>query len=53
MLAHGPARPLRIAVAVLVPAELEEICITLVLPRPRANVRSNAKAVEIRRETTA
>jgi CDP-diacylglycerol--glycerol-3-phosphate 3-phosphatidyltransferase len=53
MLAHGPTLPLRVAVAVLVLAELEEICITLVLPQPRTNVRSIAKAIELRRAMTA
>jgi cardiolipin synthase len=49
LFAHGPVLPFRIAVCVLVLAEVEEICITLVLPEPRSNVRFLAKAIEIRR----
>jgi phosphatidylglycerophosphate synthase len=48
LFAHGPTLPFRIAVCVLVLAELEEIAITLVLPAARANVRSLRKALEIR-----
>ena len=51
MFAHGPLLPLRIAVAILVLAEFEEICITLVLPEPRLNVRSLRKALELRRSS--
>ncbi len=49
LFAHGPTLPFRISVAVLVAAEAEEIAITLVLPEPRSNVRSVARALEIRR----
>jgi phosphatidylglycerophosphate synthase len=49
LFAHGPMVPLRIAVGVLVLAELEEIGITLILPEPRSNVRSIRKALELRR----
>ena len=49
LFANGPILPFRIAVCVLVLAEIEEICITLVLPEPRSNVRFLAKAIEIRR----
>ena len=53
LFAHGPTLPFRIAVCVLVLAELEEIAITLVLPAARANVRSLRKALEIRHTTRA
>jgi CDP-diacylglycerol---glycerol-3-phosphate 3-phosphatidyltransferase len=49
LFAHGPAFPFRIAVCVLVVAELEEICITMILPEPRANVRSLAAAIELKK----
>jgi phosphatidylglycerophosphate synthase len=49
MFARGPIFPLRIAVGVLVLAELEEIAITLVLPEPRSNVRFLGRALDIRR----
>jgi cardiolipin synthase len=48
LFAHGPTLPFRVAVCVLVLAELEEIAITLMLPAPRANVRSLRMALEIR-----
>ena len=48
MFAHGPTLPFRIAVGVLVLAELEEIAITLALPEARSNIRSVARALEIR-----
>ena len=51
MFARGPLLPLRIAVGVLVLAELEEICITLVLPEPRPNVPHLGKALGFRRTT--
>jgi CDP-diacylglycerol--glycerol-3-phosphate 3-phosphatidyltransferase len=51
LFAHGPVFPLRIAVGVLVLAEIEEIGITLILPEPRSNVRSIWKALAIRRTT--
>jgi cardiolipin synthase len=50
---RGPMFPFRIAVCVLVLAELEEIAITLVLPGARANVRSLRKALEIRQAVHA
>ncbi len=49
LFAHGPTLPFRIAVGVLVAAELEEIAITITLPEARSNVRSLGRAVEIRR----
>ena len=49
MLAHGPILPFRVGVCVLALAEAEEICITLVLPEPKSNVRSLRMAFEIRR----
>ncbi len=49
MFAHGPLWPLRLAVGVLALAELEEIGITLVLPKPHSNLRSIGKALAIRR----
>ncbi|HTE50795.1 MAG TPA: CDP-alcohol phosphatidyltransferase family protein [Kofleriaceae bacterium] len=51
--AGGPTWPLRIAAAVLVAAELEEIAITTVLPRPVTMVRSIGVARRIRRERFA
>jgi CDP-diacylglycerol--glycerol-3-phosphate 3-phosphatidyltransferase len=48
LFAHGPRLPFRIAVCVLVCAEIEEICITLILPKPKSNVRSYKRAMEIR-----
>ena len=48
--AHGPAWPFRLATAVLVCAELEEIAITAVLPAWRANVPSLGHALAVRRE---
>ncbi|MEO6874511.1 MAG: CDP-alcohol phosphatidyltransferase family protein [Opitutaceae bacterium] len=50
LFAHGPHWPFRMAVCVLVLAELEEIAITFVLPEPRSGVRSLGKALEIRRQ---
>jgi CDP-diacylglycerol--glycerol-3-phosphate 3-phosphatidyltransferase len=47
--AGGHAWPFRIATAVLVCAEVEEIAITAVLPAWRANVRSLGHALAIRR----
>jgi cardiolipin synthase len=44
---HGPTQLLRIAVYVLVVAELEEIGITFVLSEPRSDVRSLRKALII------
>lgn len=49
LLARGPDIPFRIAVCVLVVAELEEICITLVLPEAQSNVRSLAAAIELKK----
>lgn len=49
MFAHGPTLPFRLSVCVLVIAEIEEICITLVLPRPASNVRTVGRALAIRR----
>jgi CDP-diacylglycerol--glycerol-3-phosphate 3-phosphatidyltransferase len=49
----GSTWPLRIAAAVLVVAELEEIAITTVLPRPVTMVRSLSVALQIRRERFA
>jgi cardiolipin synthase (CMP-forming) len=53
LFAGGPTWPLRIAAAVLVAAELEEIAITTVLPRPVTMVRSLPVALRIRRERFA
>jgi CDP-diacylglycerol--glycerol-3-phosphate 3-phosphatidyltransferase len=53
LFAHGPHWPFRVAVVVLMVAELEEIAITLVLPEPRSGVRSLGKALEIRRGSKA
>jgi CDP-diacylglycerol--glycerol-3-phosphate 3-phosphatidyltransferase len=50
LFAGGPVWPLRVAAAVLVAAELEEIAITAVLPRPVAMVRSLAVALRLRGE---
>jgi hypothetical protein len=49
LIAHGPTLPVRIAVGVLVAAKLEEIAITLALPRASSNVRPLSRALEIRR----
>jgi phosphatidylglycerophosphate synthase len=49
LFAHGPTLPFRLAVCVLVLAEIEEIGITLVLPEPRSNVRSLQRAIGLRR----
>jgi len=46
--AGGPALPFRLATAVLVLAELEEIAITAVLPTWHANVPSLAHALALR-----
>ena len=51
--AGGPTWPLRLAAAALVAAELEEIAITTILPRPVTMVRSLAVARRIRRERFA
>jgi phosphatidylglycerophosphate synthase len=48
LFARGPSLPFRVAVCVLILAELEEISITLVLPVARANVRSLKMALDIR-----
>jgi cardiolipin synthase (CMP-forming) len=48
--AGGPTWPFRIAVGVLALAELEEIAITLILPRWRADVPSLRHALQVRRE---
>ncbi|MEO6993784.1 MAG: CDP-alcohol phosphatidyltransferase family protein [Lacunisphaera sp.] len=53
LFAHGPVLPLRIAICILVLAEVEEICITFILPEPRLNVRSFRKAIEIKRALTS
>jgi phosphatidylglycerophosphate synthase len=53
LFSHGPTLPFRIAVCVLVLAELEEIAITLALPVARANVRSLRSALEIRHSVRA
>jgi len=45
---HGSAYPLRIAVCFLAVAAIEEICVTLVLPEARSNVRSLEMALGIR-----
>jgi CDP-diacylglycerol--glycerol-3-phosphate 3-phosphatidyltransferase len=50
LFAGGPAWPFRLAVAVLVLAELEEIAITVVLPEWRANVPTLRHALRLRRE---
>lgn len=50
LFAHGPHWPFRVAVCVLIVAELEEIAITLVLPAPRSGVRSLGKALQISRK---
>jgi CDP-diacylglycerol--glycerol-3-phosphate 3-phosphatidyltransferase len=50
LFAQGSTVPLRIAVCVLVLAELEEIGITLVLREPRSNVRTLGQALQLRRE---
>lgn len=50
LFAGGPAWPFRLAVAVLVLAELEEIAVTAVLPRWRANVPTIFHALRIVRE---
>jgi CDP-diacylglycerol--glycerol-3-phosphate 3-phosphatidyltransferase len=50
LFAGGPALPFRIAAAVLVLAELEEIAITATLPAWRANVPSLRHARRLRRE---
>jgi CDP-diacylglycerol--glycerol-3-phosphate 3-phosphatidyltransferase len=50
LFAGGPAWPFRLAVAVLVLAELEEIAITAVLPEWRANVPTLRHALRLRRE---
>jgi CDP-diacylglycerol--glycerol-3-phosphate 3-phosphatidyltransferase len=49
LFARGPVLPFQLSVAVLVIAEIEEIAITLVLPRPHSNVRSLGRALELRR----
>lgn len=49
LFAGGPAWPFRLAVSVLVLAELEEIAITAVLPEWRANVPSLLHALRVRR----
>ena len=48
MFAHGPAWPFRIAVGVVVLAEIEEIAMTFVLPVWRSNVRTLKDALAIR-----
>jgi cardiolipin synthase len=53
LFARGPMLPFRVAVCVLVLAELEEIAISLVLPAPRANVRSLRKALGSDRPCTS
>jgi len=50
LFADGPLWPLRVAVVVLVVAELEEIAITLTLRRPVTNVRTLGHARRLRRE---
>jgi CDP-diacylglycerol--glycerol-3-phosphate 3-phosphatidyltransferase len=50
LFAGGPTWPIRLAAAVLVAAELEEIAITTVLPRPVTMVRSLGAALRLRRE---
>jgi CDP-diacylglycerol--glycerol-3-phosphate 3-phosphatidyltransferase len=50
MFAGGPAWPLRLAAAVLVVAELEEIAITAVLPRWTPNVPNLRHALRLRAE---
>jgi CDP-diacylglycerol--glycerol-3-phosphate 3-phosphatidyltransferase len=50
LFAGGPAWTFRLAVAVLVLAELEEIAITAVLPEWRANVPTLRQALRLRRE---
>ena len=53
LFAHGPTLPFRIAVGVLVIAEIEEIAITLILPAPQSNVRSFRTARELLRASRA
>lgn len=53
LFAGGPFWPVRIAAAVLVAAELEELAITLVLPRPVPLVGSLRQAWKTRREELA
>ena len=48
--ANGPTWPFRAAACVLVLAELEEIAITAVLPRPVTNVSGIRRALALRRE---
>ena len=48
MFAHGPTWPFRLATAVLVLAELEEIAITFTLPRAHSNVASIRHARALR-----
>jgi CDP-diacylglycerol--glycerol-3-phosphate 3-phosphatidyltransferase len=50
LFAGGPAWPFRLAVVVLVLAELEEIAITAVLPEWRANVPTLRQALRLRGE---
>jgi CDP-diacylglycerol--glycerol-3-phosphate 3-phosphatidyltransferase len=53
LFAGGPIWPMRIAAAVLVAAELEEIAITALLPEPVTLVGSLRRAVKLRRESFA
>ena len=53
MFAGGPALPFRLATAVLVLAELEEIAITAALPEWHANVPSLVHALALRRGLAA
>lgn len=50
LFAGGPAGPLKVAVIILIAAELEEIAITLALPELRTNVPSFRHALRVRRQ---
>lgn len=53
LFADGPVWPFRVAAAVLVLAELEEIAITLALLRPATNVKNLRRALALRVEQAA
>ena len=53
MFAHGPTWPFRLAVGVVVLAEIEEIAMTIVLPVWRSNVKNLPAALAIRRSLRA
>jgi phosphatidylglycerophosphate synthase len=50
LFAGGPAWPLKVAIIILIAAELEEIAITAVLPQLRANVPSFWHALQVRQQ---